>query len=107
MIYVIALDLATPERNAARVEAWLRQQFPNWAEPLPHLWIVEGAAGADQIRNGLTPMLDPGDRHVVIKAATEAVWHGLGEEAARWLAENFPGSVTERVAGVTEGLTGN
>lgn len=104
MIYVIALDLAQPERNAARVDDWLRHTFPNWAEPLPRLWIVEGALAAEQIRTGLQPMLAAEDRLVVVKAATEAVWHGVSEDAARWLADNFPGSITERIPGATEGL---
>lgn len=48
--------------------------------------------------------LTPRDRLLIIKAATEALWQGIAGDAAQWLAENFPGSITERVAGKTEGL---
>lgn len=105
MIYTICFDLAAPERNAASIAKWLERSFPYWREPVPHFWIVEGPLAAEQIRNGLAPLLGPQDRLVVVKAATEAIWQGLPAADARWIAEHFPGSITDRIPGVSEGLT--
>jgi hypothetical protein len=104
MIYVIALDLAQPERNAERVGAWLKRQFPDWAEPQPGLWIVEGPLAGEQIHNGLAPLLEPTDRLTIVKAGTEALWQGVSEDVGRWLADHFPGSITNRIPGATEGI---
>jgi hypothetical protein len=32
------------------------------------------------------------------------LWQGIAGDAAQWLAANFPGSMTECIAGKTEGL---
>ena len=45
-----------------------------------------------------------GDRLLISKAATEALWQGIAGDAAQWLAANFPGSMTECIDGKTEGL---
>jgi hypothetical protein len=105
MIYVIGCDLAAPERNEGAIGEWLESSFRYSRSPLPRFWIVEGALAAEQIRNGLAPLLGPHDRLVIVKGATEAIWHGVPEADARWLAEHFPGSITERIPGVSEGLT--
>ena len=105
MIYTISFDLAAPERNEAAIAKWLERTFPYRREPLPHFWIVEGALAAEQIRNGLEPLLGPQDRLVVVKSATEAIWHGLPEADALWIAEHFPGSITDRIPGISDGLT--
>ncbi len=97
MIYVVAAEFAAPELSAARVADWLGEQFTRWVEPVPNLWIVEGAIGAEQILNGLNPLLRRGDRIVIIKAATEAVWRGIAAEHASWMVDQFPGSITGRI----------
>ena len=104
MIHLVALDLAEPQRNAARLGEWLKRQFPDWAEPVPHLWVVDGPLAAEQIRVGLAPFLDARDRVLIVKAGTETVWQGMADDVARWLADHFPGSVTERIPGATEGV---
>jgi hypothetical protein len=104
MMYVITAQLASPSRNEEVIDSWIRSQFASWTNPLPAVWVVEGAIAAEQILNALAPSLSPDDRLLIIKAATEAVWHGVSDDSARWLADNFPGSITERVAGETEGL---
>src|SRR5579885_1404826 len=103
MIYVIAAELSAPERVEGRIADWLSDHSTRWCEPLPRLWIFEGALAAEQIANALDPLLEAEDRLVVVKAATEAVWRGLAKEHARWMAENFPGSITERIPDAAEG----
>lgn len=104
MIYVIAAELAAPELGNARIAEWLGDNLERMAEPLAGLWIVDGALAAEQIRNGLEPLLEAGDRLVVIKAMMEAVWSGLSPENARWMAANFPGSLTDRIPDSGEGI---
>jgi hypothetical protein len=105
MIYVVAGEFTAAER-AAPVEEWLHEHFPRWAEPLPHLWIVDGPLAAEQIMTGLKPLFGRGDRLVIVKAGTEAIWQGLAPDDARWLAASFPGSVTERIPSEREGTAG-
>ena len=105
MIHVIAAEFAEPER-AAPVAEWLYEQFARWSEPLPNLWIVDGPLAAEQILNGLKPLLARDDRLVIVKAGTEAVWRGLSPADVRWMAEHFPGSVTERIPDAAEGTSG-
>jgi hypothetical protein len=97
VIYVIALDLESPESRSAAVGDWMQRYFPNHRQIMPQLWIGEGALAADQIRTGLDPLLGENDRLVVIKAAREAVTRGFSEDEARWVAESFPDSLTERI----------
>lgn len=104
MIYLVCLDARDPQGSDERVQAWLSERLPAVLHPLPQFWIVEGAIAAEQIRTALVPLLGDGDRLVVVKGATEAVWHGVSVEMARALADRFPGSITERIPGVTEGL---
>jgi len=99
MIYTIAFDLTAPERNEARIDEWIAQSFEDRAQLLPRLWVVSGPLAGEQIRTALAPLLGARDRIVIIKTATEALSHGLDPEAKRWLAESFPGSITERVPG--------
>lgn len=106
MIYVIACALAEPARQAPGIEEWLLANVRSLAEPLPLLWIAEGPIAAEALHTGLTPLLGDGDRLLIVKAATEAVWHGLDAGSARWLADNFPGSITERIPGASEGRAG-
>jgi hypothetical protein len=105
MIHVVAAEFAARER-AAPVGEWLRGHFPRWAEPAPNLWIVDGPLAAEQIMNALQPLCRRGDRLVIVKAGTEAIWQGLAPEDARWMAESFPGSVTERIPSAQEGTAG-
>jgi hypothetical protein len=51
----------------------------------------------------LAPLIERGDRLAIVKAATEAVWRGLSPENARWMAESFPGSITDRIPDPAEG----
>ena len=102
MIHVVAAEVAAAER-AAPLARWLSEHFPRCAEPLPQLWIVDGPLAAEQIRIGLAPLCGAGDRLIIVKAGTEAVWRGLAAADARWLADSFPGSVTERIPDPAEG----
>lgn len=104
MIYVVAVEFAAPEGEPPVAE-WLSEHFEHWAQPVPYLWIVEGALAAEQIMNGLKPLLARDDRLVIVKAGTEAMWHGVSPANARWLADNFPGSITERVPDAAEGTS--
>jgi hypothetical protein len=105
MIHVVTAEFAAGER-AAPVGDWLRAHFPRFAEPMPNLWIVDGPLAAEQIMNALKPLCRRGDRLMIVKAGTEAIWHGLAPDDARWLAESFPGSVTERIPSEQEGTAG-
>jgi hypothetical protein len=103
MIYVIAIQ---PRSDAdsdlpRHVGDWLAAHLDSWTHPLSGLWIVEGALVADQIFTGLRPLLDAGDRMVIVKGGLEAMSHGVSAEAEAWLAANFPGSLSERIAGET------
>jgi hypothetical protein len=105
MIYVIATELADPERNGAAIEGWIRSNFDSWTHPIENLWVVEGPLVADQIHTALEPHLTAEDRLVLIKTGTEAMWQGISATSAEWFADVFPGSLSERIPGKTEGLT--
>lgn len=104
MIYVIAAELAAPERIRPRLIDWLDRHLDRRAEILPDTYIVEGALAGEQILHGLEPLLGEEDRLVIVKAATEALWRGLSPENARWMADNFPGSLTNRIPDPAEGV---
>lgn len=104
MIYLVCLDAPDPQRSGERVHAWLSERLPAVLHPLLQFWIIEGAIAAEQILTALTPLLAERDRLLVVKGATEAVWRGLPTEMARAVAERFPGSITERIPGKTEGI---
>jgi hypothetical protein len=104
MIYLICLDATQGNNPAARIDEWVRRNYETRARPLPGCWIVSGPLAAEQIYTALKPLLG-GGRLLIVKAATEAVWHGLADTDATWLAENFPGSISERIPGKTEGVT--
>ena len=99
MIYVITAHLDAPSRNERAIDDWIRGHFESWTNPLPGTWIVEGPLAAEQIDRALAPLLDAGGRLLIVKAATEAIWHGVSAEAGRWLEGNFPGSITNRIPG--------
>lgn len=105
MIHVVAAEFAVPELGAARVADWLGEQYTRWIEPVPNLWIVDGPLAAEQILEGLNPLLRRGDRVVIVKAGTEAVWRGLSPEQASWMAEQFPAS-PESIPDSAEGRSG-
>jgi hypothetical protein len=105
MIYVIATQLGDAARSGDAVDEWIRGNFDSWTHPVSGLWVVEGALAADQIHHAVTPLLAPGDRLIIVKAATEAMWHGVSADSARWFADLFPGSLSERIPGKTEGIT--
>jgi hypothetical protein len=104
MIYLICLDVTERDNPAARVDAWVRRSYDTHLQPLPGCWIVSGPLAAEQIHTALRPLLGGGDRLLIVKAASEAIWHGLDYTAAAWLADNFPGSISERISGKTEGI---
>jgi hypothetical protein len=103
MMYVVAAQLATPQRTERRIAEWLNDHFSRWAEPVPQTWIVEGSLAAEQILTGLDGLLEEDDRLVVVKSATEAIWRGLSPDNAEWMASSFPGSLTERIPDPAEG----
>lgn len=104
MIYVIAADLAAPERTRRPLIEWLDRHLDRRAEILPQVYIVEGALAAEQIMNSIEPLLEADDRLVIVKAATEALWRGISPENARWMADSFPGSLTDRIPDEAEGV---
>ena len=104
MIYVIATQLSDPGRNDDAIDEWIRGNYASWTHPMANIWVVEGALAADQIHTALAPLLAAGDRMVVIKAGTEAMWHGVSADAARWFVDLFPASWSERIPGKTEGI---
>jgi hypothetical protein len=105
MLYMIAVDSISAGRKGDRVDAWVRSNYESWTRPFPGLWVVEGALVAEQIQTALAPVFGPGDRYLVVKGALEAVWSGVSPDCAEWLAENFPGSLSERIPGKTEAVS--
>jgi len=104
MLYMIAVDPVSSGAKIDRVDSWVRRSYESWTHPFPGLWLVEGPLVADQIETALAPLFGPQDRYLIVKGAMEAMWNGVSPECAEWLAENFPGSLSERVAGKTEAL---
>jgi hypothetical protein len=105
MLYVITVALEDPARNGAAVERWIEQNFESWTRPMSGVWFVDSYINCDQILNGMKPLLDARDRAVIAKTAmTDVIWHGVSDTNALWLAEQFPGSYSERIPGKEEGL---
>ncbi|MDB5409060.1 MAG: hypothetical protein JWL84_3972 [Rhodospirillales bacterium] len=94
MIHVISFDAAKTAMSE-RIGDWIRRYYDSYANPIPGTWIVDGPLMADQIYAGVRPLLHLSDRVLIIKAGMEAIWHGVSEEDAEWLAANFPGSPAE------------
>lgn len=103
MIHVIATQLGDQARSGDAVDEWIRGNFDSWTHPIENFWVVEGPYVADQIHTALAPILAPGDRLVIIKTGTEAMWHGVSADAARWFADLFPASPLEEIPIPTEG----
>jgi hypothetical protein len=95
MIHVIATQLGDKERSGDALDEWIRGNFDSWTHPAENLWLVEGPYDSGQIHTALTALLAPGDRLVIVKAGTEAAWHGVSADAARWFADLFPASFDE------------
>ena len=104
MIYVIATQLVDPGRNEDAIDEWIRGNYTSWTHPVANAWVVEGALAADQIHTALTPLLAPADRMIIVTGGSEAMWHGVSADAARWFADTFPASWSERIPGKTEGI---
>jgi hypothetical protein len=104
MLYVIAVDIVSGDRKLDPVDAWVRDNYESWTRPFPGLWLVEGPLVADQIHTALSPLFGPEDRVIIVKGAMEAMWQGVSPSAAEWLADNFPGSLSERIPRKTEAL---
>jgi len=104
MIYAIVLDTSGPGGSAGAVGDWIRRNFGDFIHPSPSCWVVAGPLVADQLHTALPLLIGPAERLVIVKAASEAMWHGIDEDEARWLAAHFPGSLSERIPGETEGL---
>jgi hypothetical protein len=96
MLYTIAIETSS-DTSIVPIERWLAQPeyFPDRIRALSNLWIVESTLAAEQIRNGIEPLLGGRDRLVVIKNAHEVRSRGLSGESGHWLEEHFPDSLTE------------
>jgi hypothetical protein len=113
-IFYPALRVLAP-RNCLRAAMLSRRRVPprdrgsrrpdDLCDPLSGTWVVDGPLVADQIYAGIRPLLHASDRLVIVNAGMEALWHGVSKENARWLATNFPASLSEHIPGKTEGLT--
>jgi hypothetical protein len=103
MIYVIAYDSPDPARADA-VDRWVRSNIESWTHPMRGIWLVDAPLVAEQIDTALAPLIGPSDRLIIAKGGTEAMWRGISEDAAQWISLYFPGSLSERIPGKTEGI---
>ena len=96
MLYTIAIETGA-ETSLSPIERWLGQTeyFPDRMRALSNVWIVESTLAAEQIRNGIEPLLGARDRLVIVKNAHEVRSRGLSGESGAWLKEHFPDSLTE------------
>jgi len=96
MLYTIAIETGS-DASISPIERWLaqREYFPDCIRALSNLWIVESTLAAEQIRNGIEPLLGERDRLVIIKNGHEARSRGLPGECVGWIEEHFPDSLTE------------
>lgn len=96
MLYTIALETSA-DSSISSIERWLgqREYFPDRMRALSNVWIVESTLAAEQIRNGIEPLLEARDRLVIVKNAHEVRSCGLPGESGDWLKEHFPDSLTE------------
>jgi hypothetical protein len=96
MLYTIAME-TNSDTSMSPIERWLAQTeyFPDRIRILSNVWIVESTLAAEQIRNGLEPLLGSSDRLVIIKNAHEARSRGLPGECVGWIDDHFPDSLTE------------
>jgi len=60
-----------------------------WWHCLDSTWIVKSDLTTVEIRNLLTPHLDPNDELLVAKLSGEAAWVGFNDECSKWLTNNL------------------
>jgi hypothetical protein len=104
MLYLIIADSDADQRRLAPLDAWVRKTYDTWTHPFPGVWFVKGPLAAEQVRHEIEPLIGPELPLIIVKAALEAMWQGIPADCAEWLADHFPGSLTERVTGKTEAL---
>lgn len=87
--YLISYDLNSPGQDYESLFSAIRELGSTWWHNLDSTWIIRYDGSAAQIRDALSPLLDPNDELIVVGLTGEGAWKGLTEKGANWLLKNL------------------
>ena len=86
--YTIQYDLLKPGQNYDKLISAIQSLGSIWAKPLASCFAVVTTMTAAQIRDSLTPYLDPNDRLLVTQVGPDWASRCLTKEVAEWFKLN-------------------
>jgi hypothetical protein len=86
--FLIAYDLAKPNRNKHVLASTIMALGTAWARPLEQTWYIKGDLSEDQIEKRLADLLDEDDGMLVQCVEAPAA---LAQTSLRWFRQRRPG----------------
>jgi hypothetical protein len=86
--FLIAYDLAKPNRNKHVLASTIMALGTAWARPLDHTWYVKGDVDETEIERKLAGLLDEDDGLLVQCVESPAA---LAQTSLRWFRQRRPG----------------
>ena len=86
--YLIAYDLAKPNRNKHALATAIMSLGQSWARPLEHTWYLKADISEVEVETRLMGLLDEDDGLIVQAVHEPAV---LANTALRWFCQRRPG----------------
>ena len=86
--YTIQYDLLKPGQNYDKLIPAIKQLGTTWAKPLESCFAIVTTMTAAQIRDSLTPYLDPNDRLLVTQIGADWASRCLAKEVVEWFQLN-------------------
>ena len=86
--FLIAYDLAKPNRNKHVLASTIMALGTAWARPLEQTWYIKGDLDEDQIEQRLAGLLDEDDGMLVQCVEAPAA---LAQTSLRWFRQRRPG----------------
>lgn len=95
--FLIAYDLAKPNRNKHALASAIMSLGSAWARPLETTWYVRADASEEDIERSLVAILDADDGLVVQAVETPAAF---AQTSLRWFRQRRPGFDVEATSNV-------
>ena len=86
--YIVTFEVKNPVKLASLTEAL--KTYGTYCPIHENAWAIITANTAAQIRDHLTPLIDPTDRLFIVRSGAEAAWsNAYGEQHSDWLKKNL------------------